>query len=411
MSTGGSKTGTSVVVKKRKKSSPGLQRMNLINSYPSVLNRALRAIRLLFVRTFDRPFEQYRLEDLYHELFENALRGQLAYLDGMIETVERGDDPLNVELRESGSDKRIKPTPYVKLRGYIAEELERFLSEDEDMMYELKTGLRAYKEIPVLEGRMGFWGMLTVGMVFHKYTREVAKEQRKVELEIEREVLRPLFKKFTLYRNLLAVVLKWAHAFYDEMDKFMVHQNRNGWKITTGKKGYFVNSWIRHRYKATTVKNVDYANYMEYFFISYGTFKGQKSDDLKEHLQAVMDNTFASLHRELMNYEVFTNREKEVSMERILENCIAAYNGDLLLTEFDEDGVVTNQPEYYDEVVNFLDFLLVLYRKSREEIVVNFNHVWYQGRVYEHTYRVLEFLSPAIRGMNVKDERILEPWF
>ena len=397
--------------KKKKDSSPGLERMNLVNSYPAVINRMLKSVKLLFARTFNRNFDVPKLKDLYNDLFLDALKGQITYLDEMIAIVEAGKDPLNIERKAKKIKDPVRPVPYIKLRGYISEEIERFLSEDEDMLEELKIGLRSIKEISVLKGRMGFWGMLTLGMVFHRFVKEVTESDDLIELEVERMVLRPLFKRFTVYNNLLALILKYAHRFYDEIQAFLIHQNRIGWKIGTKRKGYFVNTWIRNRYKTTVQKNVDYANYVEYFVRSFMAIKGQKSDDLKVHLKAFSDNIFGSLGKELGNFTKFTGDAKQVSVESLLENALMLFNGDQLLVEYNEDGIIINQPEYYEYVGDFLEFILHVYHKSKEEIVVNYSHVWFQGRLLEHPYEVLKFISPAIRGMNVLDERILEPWF
>ncbi len=388
------------------------ERFRARNKFVSINRLLLREITLILQARFKTKLEFPSMNMLIAGVIDQAFKAQLQYLDSMIDLIKAHRDPLFLDLVSSGdTNPDVRPTSFENAKNLVIREYHRYLEDlpSIDFMDYFEEEFKRLKDARLFS-RLGFWQLYTLGLLLEYWDREETLMQ--VDASPFFTFLDDLLIDSDIHRRVVGVILLFAYTLVRNTPDFLLSWNHFTLIPNVLRNGYVINPWLRTRYGSPTQKGVKYENFLKYFFRSFGKIHGRAPDmpgGPREGFKDWLERTFEEMERLLSIYPLFQHEGQPMIMEAILLQLSRELESELVLREYDRDGVLISHPKYADYAFPLLQWLQKL--SENREKAVNITSISEKGKKYILDQEHLRLIPYAIKKLNAKGEKFVQPWF
>lgn len=387
------------------------QRVRSVAKFKTLNRFLFKEMTLIFQAKFKVRLDPPNPSDLLRDILNEAFGAQIDFLNSMIRLIEEKKDPLYLDRLANGEeDPIVRPSSFKNVRKVIEREWSRFAeSNDLRLLEMLIAKFKGYKDARVYP-RLGFWQIYLLGRLLVYW--DESEILTKLDPSPFFTLLDDLLMDPDVYSRFTATVLLFAYTLVKETKKFLFSWNQFTLIPNVNRDGYLMNTWLSARYRSGSQKDVKFEKYIDYFFNSFGKIPGRAPDmpgGPRDGFRTWLERTFTEMERILSLYSLFQDEGNPLLIEGILLRLNRELESELVLREYDPDGKLISHPQYADYAFPLLHWLQKL--SENRESVSNLGLIRSKNdRIFldQETLRLIPF---AIRKLNEKGEKIVQPWF
>lgn len=387
------------------------QRVRSIAKFKTINRFLVKEMTLIFQAKFKVKLEIPDPNLFLKHLILDAFDAQLEFLDSMIQLIEEKKDPLYLDLIMSGEESpEVRPSSFKNVKKVVERERKKFQEAGEiDFFANLIDKFKGIKDASVYP-RLGFWQIYLLGLLLLYWDEsEILSEKDPSPFFT---FLDDLLMDPDVYARFSACILLFAYTLVKETPKFLFSWNQFTLIPNVNKNGYLLSTWLKPRYRVVSQKDVKFGNFIDYIFTSFGKISGRAPDmpgGPRDGFRAWLERTFTEMERVLSIYSLFQDEGKPILLEEILLRLNRELESELMLREYDSDGKLTSHPKYADFAFPLLQWLQKL--SENRETVTNVGLIRLKNERIILDQETLRLIPYAIRKLNEKGEKIVQPWF